>query len=139
MTTELTSATFDEYVYSSKLPVLVDFWAEWCGPCKRVSPIIDKLASQEDRIAEFAKVDVDKNSELLIRFELTSIPALLLFSGGVLLGRLPNSGLSETSITKNMKELLDEYKKQGDALQEMFDVAAENGLYQQENSKNESI
>lgn len=139
MTIELTSATFNEYVYSSEKPVLVDFWAEWCGPCKRIAPIIDKLASQEDQIAEFAKVDIDKNAELVLRFELTSIPALLLFSGGVMLGRLPTTSMSEASILGNIQKLLDERAEQSKALDDMVRHAEENDLYRQEETKNESI
>lgn len=108
MTTQLTASTFDEFINSSEKPVLVDFWAEWCGPCKKVAPIIDELASDESREVEFAKVDIDNNGELQIRFGIMSIPALMLFKNGELIGRLSNNKMSKQGITEGIRDILAE-------------------------------
>ena len=73
---------FQEIVENSDIPVLVDFWAEWCGPCKMIAPTIDQLAEEYDGKVLFAKVDVDSNPNLSVRFHVRSIPMLLLFKDG---------------------------------------------------------
>ena len=78
----LTDATFDEVVNSSTEPVLVDFWAEWCGPCKQIAPILDEISEEKDGELVIAKVDVDANSATSLRFQVRSIPTMLLFRNG---------------------------------------------------------
>src|SRR5262245_57448525 len=78
----LTDATFDQEVLQSDQPVLVDFWAEWCGPCKMIAPAIAELAGEYNGKAKVGKLDVDNNNESAIKFGIRSIPALLIFKGG---------------------------------------------------------
>ncbi|MGH7494049.1 MAG: thioredoxin [bacterium] len=79
----LTDATFDQEVLQSAQPVLVDFWAEWCGPCKMIAPAIAELAGEYNGKAKIGKLDVDNNNESAIKFGIRSIPALLIFKGGI--------------------------------------------------------
>ena len=74
--------TFNDDISSSDILTLVDFWAEWCGPCKMIAPTIDQLAEEYDGKVLFAKVDVDSNPNLSVRFHVRSIPMLLLFKDG---------------------------------------------------------
>ena len=79
---EVTDATFDQDVLQSEQPVLVDFWAVWCGPCKAISPIVDDLATTYSGKLKVVKVNVDQNSATPSRYGIRGIPALLLFKGG---------------------------------------------------------
>ena len=79
---EVNDATFDKEVLKSELPVLVDFWAVWCGPCKAIAPIVDGVAATYAGKLKVAKVNVDQNSATPSRFGIRGIPALLFFKGG---------------------------------------------------------
>ena len=81
-TLDFTDATFDENVLKSDQPVLVDFWAEWCGPCKALGPVIDELAKHYQGRAKIGKVDTDANREVSIRFSVSAIPTVILFHKG---------------------------------------------------------
>jgi thioredoxin 1 len=78
----LNDDTFDEIVNGSEIPVVVDFWAEWCGPCKTIAPIVDEIASGNVGKLKVAKVNVDDNPQTAQRFQVMSIPTLLVFKSG---------------------------------------------------------
>jgi thioredoxin 1 len=82
MSTAVTTATFEEEVLKSEKPVLVDFWAEWCGPCHAVSPVLDKIAEERADELRLVKINVDEEQELMIRYGVQSIPTIVLFKGG---------------------------------------------------------
>jgi thioredoxin 1 len=84
----LSDALFDETVHGSDVPVLVDFWAEWCGPCKMIAPVLEEIAREHNGKIAIGKLNVDDNPDTARRYEVMSIPTLMLFHNGSLEKRL---------------------------------------------------
>lgn len=82
MATELNDKNFDELVLKNDKPVLVDFWAEWCGPCRMIAPIVEELSKEYDGKVLIGKVNVDENSEISTKYGIRNIPTLLFFKNG---------------------------------------------------------
>jgi thioredoxin 1 len=97
-----TDATFDEQIGSSSVPVVVDFWAEWCGPCKMVAPILEEIASEQAGSLAIAKLNVDDNPDVARRFGVMSIPTMIVFKDGQEAARIVGA--------KGKSQLLDDFK-----------------------------
>lgn len=95
----ITDSNFEEEVIKSNLPVLIDFWAVWCGPCKAIAPIVEEIAAEYDGKVKVGKLDVDQNNNSAIKYGVRSIPTLLIFKEGKLIntiiGRVPKSQIVE--------------------------------------------
>ena len=85
---EVTDATFHEVVLQSSKPIMVDFWAEWCGPCRAVSPILDAIAHEHAEKLDIVKLNVDDNPETALKYGITSIPAMYVFRDGEIAKRV---------------------------------------------------
>jgi thioredoxin 1 len=103
----LNSENFDAEVRQSDRPVLVDFWAEWCGPCKALGPLLDELADEKGDAVKIAKVNVDGNQELAVEFGVKSIPLLLFFQNGERKDEIVGAA-SKDAITAKLDALLQE-------------------------------
>ena len=95
----VTDSTFDEEVIKADTPVLVDFWADWCAPCKMIAPIVEDLSTEFDGKIKFAKLDVDSNPQIATNYGIRGIPTLLIFNGGQpvdqVVGAVPKSVLKK--------------------------------------------
>jgi thioredoxin 1 len=102
---DITPANFEAVVQNSEQPVLIDFWAAWCGPCRAVAPILDELATEMDGKVQIAKINVDENQELASRFNVSGIPAFVLIKDGEvkdrMVGAMPKSSFKEF-LTRNV-------------------------------------
>jgi thioredoxin 1 len=99
MAIEVNDANFEEVVLQSDMPVLVDFWAEWCGPCRMVTPVVEELAKEYEGKAIVAKMDVDSNPGIPVKYGIRNIPTILFFKGGEIadkqVGAVPKTVLSQ--------------------------------------------
>jgi thioredoxin 1 len=101
----VSDATFDAEVLNSDIPVLVDFWAEWCGPCKMIAPVLDEIATEYDGRLKICKVDVDANPEIPPKFGIRGIPTLIVFKGGNAEATKVGA-LSKTQLTEFIQEVV---------------------------------
>ncbi len=98
-TLEFTDSNFEDEVEKSDTPVLVDFWAEWCGPCRMVGPVVDEIAGEYEGKAKVGKVNVDHNPEVSVKYGIRSIPALMIFKNGevvdTIIGAVPKTHIKK--------------------------------------------
>jgi len=102
---QVTDDSFDDEIMNSDMPVMVDFWAEWCGPCKMVGPVVEELAQEYEGRIKIAKMDVDKNRQTPVRFGIRNIPTLILFKGGEVVQTIVGAQ-TKNQLDEELKKLL---------------------------------
>lgn len=105
MSLEITDENFEELVMKSDKPVMVDFWAEWCGPCKMIGPIVDEIAGEFDGKAAVGKVNVDLNSSVSAQFSVRSIPTILFIKNGAVVDKVVGA-VPKATLTAKLEALL---------------------------------
>jgi len=115
---EITDANFEQEVLKSEIPVLIDFWAVWCGPCKMIAPIVEELAAEYDGKVKVGKLDVDNNQQVSVKYGIRSIPTLLIFKDGKIadqiVGAVPKAAIVqklEAHVKKDGQSKVDEQVK----------------------------
>lgn len=104
MAVEITDSNFDNFVNQSEKPVLIDFWAEWCGPCRAIAPAVEQLAQEYEGRAIIGKLNVDENSQVPVKFGIRGIPTLLFFKNGQVADK--QVGLVSKDVLKTKLEAL---------------------------------
>lgn len=105
MALQLNEDNFQSEVIDSDVPVLVDFWAEWCGPCKMIGPVIDQVAEEVGDTAKVGKVNVDEARELAVKYGVKSIPLLLFFKGGEVKDEIVGAAVTKDQLASKLKAL----------------------------------
>ena len=105
MALQLTDANFQSEVIDSSVPVLVDFWAEWCGPCKMIGPIIDQLSTELGDAAKVGKVNVDDARDLAVKYNVRSIPLLLFFKNGEVKDQIVGASVTKDQLKAKLQAL----------------------------------
>ncbi len=102
---EITDANFEHEILQANVPVLVDFWATWCGPCKTIAPFVEELANELEGKLKVAKLDVDNNQQTAMKFGIRSIPTLLVFKGGKVVEQIVGAAPKKLLLDKISKHL----------------------------------
>jgi len=105
MALQLNDSNFQAEVIDSDVPVLVDFWAEWCGPCKMIGPVLDQLSSEIEGTAKVGKVNVDEARELAVKYGVKSIPLLLFFKGGEVKDQIVGANVTKDMLKQKLEAL----------------------------------
>src|SRR6266446_3001076 len=101
----INEASFEKAVINSPIPVLVDFWASWCGPCKMIAPLLDEIAREGDGRFRIAKVNIDDDPALMQRFNIRAVPTLLFFNGGELRDQIIGGAAAKKTILEKLTNL----------------------------------